>query len=67
MYCWASENEPHTSVFNVNFCLYGTYVCTSIHCGWLSSYRMPLLLPHVPDVLPYFIEQSMSNSVTTLE
>ena len=26
---WVSVSEPHTSAFNVEFCLYGTYVCTS--------------------------------------
>ena len=25
---WVSVSKPHTSVFNVDFCLYGTY----IHC-----------------------------------
>jgi len=28
-YNWVSVSESHTSVFNVGFCLYGTYVCTS--------------------------------------
>jgi len=31
------------------------------------SYHMSLLKPHVPVVLLYFIEQSMSNSETMLE
>jgi len=31
---WVSVSEPHTSVFNVDFCLYGTHIHLTIYRGW---------------------------------
>jgi len=38
---WVSVSKPHTSTYNVKFCLYGTYtihmyVRWTIRCGWCS-------------------------------
>ena len=50
---WASQSEPNTSGFNVEFCLYGMnmYVSPYIVAGAAGSdghsYRVPVLPPHV--------------------
>jgi len=52
-------SEPHTSTFNVKFCLYGTYDGMYIAASTAGSvshlYRAPLLSPCAPPVLPSFI------------
>jgi len=59
---------PHIGTFNVEFCLYSIYVGPYITAGTSGSashlYRMPLLLPHAPTILPhsiFFIEQVCST------
>jgi len=47
---WPSMSKPHTSVLNVEFCLYGMYVwpcvTASTTCSAGHSYHAPLLPPH---------------------
>ena len=62
---WVSMSEPHTSAFNVEICLYGTYAHTlyvAASAAGLSghSYHTPLLPPGKSIVLPHsvnFIKQ----------
>jgi len=65
-------NEPHTSVLNVEFCLYNMYVGLYITAGSAGhSYRMPLQPPCASIDLPHSVscneQVRMSNSDTTLE
>jgi len=59
MYNWASVSKPHTSALNINFCLYGTVVRTSMSrpVAQLVTH-MPLLPPRTPFVLPHSITSS---------
>ena len=68
---WASASEPHTSVFNVEISLYGTYIFWSVHHGqcshlsWsLISYRTLLLPPHI---FPIFLHHSVSCRPSDIE
>ena len=41
---WVSVSEPHTRAFNVEFCLYSTYVRWSVHRGRLNWLSVSLVL-----------------------
>ena len=48
---WVSVREPHTSAFNFEFCLYGTYVMAGVIGTAGHSYCLLLLPPCEPIVL----------------
>ena len=47
--------EPHTCVFNAEFCLYGPYVAAIAAGAVGHSYHAPLLPPRAPVVLPHSV------------
>ena len=55
---WASVSEPHTSVFNVELCLYGSLISHTVTATTCAYCPAPFCLLH---------QAIMSNSETTLE